>query len=115
MLKGSALLEVEPEMESRWIVEAAMQCGLYSVAGMGGVMPILWTDIWAWQQATGQPSYWLAEAVHKCSRQYVHHYHDGAKQGSVSPMQSHVDDTKRRLAVAEQFKAFAQSRQQKKG
>jgi hypothetical protein len=109
-MKGSALADAEPEPEARWIITAATECGLSSIAGMGGVVPVSWSEIRSWQDATGQQGWWLATTIRILSEQYVGEYHAATDPARMSPLQEQMDEQDKRVAVSQQFKAFVRAK-----
>lgn len=109
-MAGSELARAEPEPEAVWIVRMVGQCGFAAVAGMGGMIPVPWSEIRAWQEATGQFGWWTAEVVREMSEAYVQEYHAASDPARPSPLSEIMDEDARRKVVSEQFKSFVRAR-----
>ena len=102
-MEGSAFAEIEPEGECRWLVSAAIDCGLTQSNGMG-LGPVSWAEIQAWAAVTGEDDMWVLHAVRQLSIAYVgEHY--AAKDGArPSPMADYIDPALIRAGVSSQLK-----------
>jgi hypothetical protein len=97
-----------PEREALWLVELAKQCGLYQ-ATMSGILPIPWTEIRAWQKATGYTDYWLAETIRGLSKDYVNEFNEAKDPARVSPLLEVTSKEDHRAKVSNQLKKFKEN------
>lgn len=71
-----------------------------------GVSVITWTEIKAWQEATGNKGLWLASIVRILSRHYVNELILAKDDSRASPLQEHIDKNEQRATVRSQLKAI---------
>ena len=101
-MAGSAFAEIEPEGECRWLVTAAMECGLTQSSSMG-ISPVPWSEIQAWAEVTGEDDMWVLQAIRQLSLAYVSE-HYAAKDGArPSPMADYIDPDLIRAGVSSQL------------
>jgi len=86
-----------------------MECGLAAQSGLG-ISVIQWAEIKAWQDATGQEGFWLAETVREMSICYVTEFHQSSDPARPAPVAAIMDDGEIRKAVSSQFKAFVRAK-----
>lgn len=102
-MAGSAFAEIEPEGECRWLVTAAMDCGLTQSNGMG-LAPVPWSEIQAWAAVTGEDDMWVLQAVRQLSLAYVGEHHAAKDGARPSPMADYIDPDLIRAGVSSQLK-----------
>ena len=104
-MAGSAFAEIEPEGEARWLVAAAMECGLTHSNGMG-ISPVPWSEIQAWATVTGEDDMWVLSAVRQLSLAYIGEYYAAKDGARPSPMADYIDPALIRAGVSSQLQRF---------
>ena len=102
-MAGSAFAEIEPEGECRWLVSAAMECGLTTSNGMG-LAPVPWSEIQAWASIAGEDDPWVLQAVRQLSLAYCSEHHAAKDGARPSPMADYIDPDLIRAGVSSQLK-----------
>lgn len=102
-MAGSAFAEIEPEGEARWLVVAAMECGLTTSNGMG-ISPVPWSEIQAWATVTGEDDMFVLQAVRQLSLAYCSEHHAAKDGARPSPMADFIDPDLIRAGVSSQLK-----------
>ena len=105
LYKGSALSDLQPETYYSWVIEMALECGLFVTTGFGAVA-ISWVEILAWQEATDNKGLWFAGTVHAISVAYTSELSKAKDKARPSPINYRVDEGDQRSAVTSQLKIF---------
>lgn len=82
-----------------------MECGLSTSTGFGAAS-IAWSEIVAWQTATGNDGLWIASTVKSLSVAYTNELTLAKDPTRASPLQEDVDKTEQRKAVSNQLKSL---------
>lgn len=107
MYTGSALLEIEPDPICNWLVQAALECGLYRSTGFG-VEAIAWIEVRAWAGSVGVKDMWTMTCVKKLSERYVEQLHQAKDPACPAPLS--VDVEVQRETVRNQLRRFIKAR-----
>lgn len=110
MYKGSPLETAEPDPIASYVVEMALDCGLCNYTSSGGVIPTPWTEIRAWQEATGNEGWWLAQAVRRLSKDFVSEFYKARDPVSQPPIDEMGEGSLRPNMVSQQFHAFLKAK-----
>lgn len=107
--KGSPFLDLQPEQYCAWVVNHALECGLYTSNGYGA-MPISWAEIKAYLGVTLNNWVWLARLLKALSIEYVSEHHKAENPARFSPYQEDLDVENNRAAVRQQLKNFIKAK-----
>ena len=105
---GTEYLEVEPEFNYSWLINLALDCGLYESTD-SGLTGISWQNINAWKQINNIDT-WSANVVKRISNEYVSYYYKSRDKFSDSPLEQHREAKRKVVAGEQQLKAFLLSR-----
>ena len=103
--KNSPITKIEPDEICLWLIHLASECGLSASNGMG-LTSIPWTEIVAWQEATGNKELWIASMIKSLSVTYVSEVTIAKDITRASPLSDRVDIKEQRKTVANQLKNF---------
>jgi hypothetical protein len=82
-----------PVEDGHYLLDALFEVGPSATAGMGAEIPVSWTEVWAYAQATQNLSEpWEFRAIMQMSKAFVRARREGESVFAIPPMEQVEND-----------------------
>lgn len=82
-----------PVHDGHYLLDALFEVGPSATAGMGAEIPVSWTEVWAYAQATQNLSEpWEFRAIMQMSKAFVRARREGESVFAIPPMEQVEND-----------------------
>ena len=94
---NQALIDIEPEQNSIWLINDAFECGLFQ-----DLKVTTWQEIKAWQELTHKKGIWLAATIKHLAESYSDEFSLSNNSSRIAPIQADIE--LQRKSVSQQVK-----------